>query len=119
MIVPIRVFATMQHVTVKWVSLEMIVQSVLVQTNVQLKENVLTGHVFVMLDSWELIVHSRDVLVDVDQINIAMMVHALVIQDSQEPFVIFEHAPMIVLDMVIALTDLVIVVLDGLLMIVL
>jgi len=47
----------MPHVIVNLDSLELTVQLALVQINAQLKENVLTGLAFVMLDLWELIVH--------------------------------------------------------------
>jgi hypothetical protein len=46
----------MQLVIVNLDTLEPIVPSALVQTNAQDKENVLIGHVFVMLDLWEMIV---------------------------------------------------------------
>jgi len=74
--------------------------------------------VFVMLDLWEMIVHSRDVKVVVDSINTAttVLVHATLVTLVQ--FVTSEHAPMIVSDMDIVSMDHAIVALDGLVMIV-
>jgi len=109
----------MLHAIANLDSLEQIAQSALAQINAQLKENVLTGHVFVMLDLWEMIVHLRDVKVVVDSINIAMTVVVHATLDTLEQFAISEHAPMIVLDMDIASMDHVIVALVGLVTIVL
>jgi len=119
MIVQTKEFATMPHAIANLDSLELTVQSALAQINVQLKENVLIGHVFVMLDLWEMIVHSRDVKVVVDSINTAttVLVHATLVILVQ--FVTSEHAPMIVSDMDIVSMDHAIVALDGLVMIVL
>jgi len=48
----------MLHVIVKLDTLEMIVQLALAQINVQVvMDFVLIGHVFVILDLWEMIVH--------------------------------------------------------------
>jgi hypothetical protein len=92
----------MQLVIVNLDSLELIVQSALAQINAQLKENVLIGHAFAMLDSWEMIVHSRDVKVVVDLINTVMTDLVLATLVTLALTVISEPAPMIVSDMVIA-----------------
>lgn len=113
MIVQAEVFAIMLLAIANSDSQELIVQLEHAQINVLVKENVLTGHVFAMLDLWERIVHLRLVKEDVDSTNIVMMVFAHVTQDSQEQIVILELAPMIVSDMVIASMDHAIVVQDG------
>lgn len=118
MIVPTEEFVTMLLVIANLDLLEPIVQSVHALINALLKENVLTGLVFAMLDLWEMIVHLRDAKVVADLINIVMMALAHATQVTLEPTVISELAPMIVSVMVIASTDHAIVVLVGLVMIV-
>lgn len=56
MIVQTEVFVIMQLASVNLDTLELTVLSAPVQINAQDKENVLTGHVFVMPDLWEMIV---------------------------------------------------------------
>jgi len=55
--VPTRECATMPLAIVNWATLELTAVSALVLMNVLAMENVLTGRVCVIVDSWELIVH--------------------------------------------------------------